>query len=602
MVAGLGIDFNPPPTPSLAQHPASSRAHPVPAERGHSDDATPSVQDAELSPAIVGRRVRIVSAANVYHEQSPGLSLGGSDVAHAELDGYTTTDAQEGPASRGSCGQDSDVYSPMSTAAVSSGSPTRHEEVGNMQQARTLASAKAEDFEASLRRQVVQRIPAPPHPRMVAHGPAPTKAMHMRSYSEDIHPLQPPAQRPAIRHQASQPKLNAGSRQLPSKPSLKRTSALSRPKSMMELSQLYAQHSLQPFDIPNRAQEASHFQAEQAARMPSPATTSPVSSYDGSSSENGHVSTAPSSMADSSELKSAPRFAFKHTDPYHSAVPHSHHLTKARSTTSLQSAASSSSVVSSFAQEARRQQLRARADSMTTSSSMSWNGSSTLQTASAAKAQLQRNSTLLSTNTSPSKRARDLNRLLAPKAAGVKPGTKILEYEPAVVPSSPGGTPIEAAQMVGGTSGYQPGLKRKSSTVVLEQATKSKSRVEMDLLLTSAVVVEGGTLRGRMEVKVRPEKAGESEVWLGAVKARIVGFEELAGEEARHVFYHHSIEINQVDGRPLPCYASQADGEGFSRGSVGNHAFPFSMHLPMGRGAKGSFSGKQGVVKYIVIG
>jgi hypothetical protein len=88
----------------------------------------------------------------------------------------------------------------------------------------------------------------------------------------------------------------------------------------------------------------------------------------------------------------------------------------------------------------------------------------------------------------------------------------------------------------------------------------------------------------------------------------------LAGEDARHVFYHHSVNIEHVPSssssdkqqqqntKVLPCYASEPDSEGFCKGKTGNHSFPFEMHLPVGKGAKGSWKGKAGVVKYIVIG
>lgn len=81
-------------------------------------------------------------------------------------------------------------------------------------------------------------------------------------------------------------------------------------------------------------------------------------------------------------------------------------------------------------------------------------------------------------------------------------------------------------------------------------------------------------------------------------------FLELTGnEEARHVFYHHASQISaMLDDSPLPCYASEADSEGFCRGSVGNHSFPVRLALPLDKNAKGSMSCKQGLVKYIVIG
>lgn len=52
----------------------------------------------------------------------------------------------------------------------------------------------------------------------------------------------------------------------------------------------------------------------------------------------------------------------------------------------------------------------------------------------------------------------------------------------------------------------------------------------------------------------------------------------------------------------LPCYESDPDAEGFCKGKIGIHTFPFHMRLPLGKGAKGGLKCKQGVVKYIVIG
>jgi hypothetical protein len=100
---------------------------------------------------------------------------------------------------------------------------------------------------------------------------------------------------------------------------------------------------------------------------------------------------------------------------------------------------------------------------------------------------LQRQSTLIASNAHPARRQKDLNRLLAPGTA----------------------------------------LKRKASTVVLEQAAaKGKARVELDVVLESALVVEGGMLRGRMEVCIRGGGTGaETEVWVSNPKARVVGFE-----------------------------------------------------------------------------
>ena len=77
---------------------------------------------------------------------------------------------------------------------------------------------------------------------------------------------------------------------------------------------------------------------------------------------------------------------------------------------------------------------------------------------------------------------------------------------------------------------------------------------------------------------------------------------ELGSGGARHIFYHHATVIDKSDGHQLPCFATDPDEEGFSLSHSGSHQIPFSMRLPVGKGAKGCLKCKQGVVKYIVIG
>jgi hypothetical protein len=91
---------------------------------------------------------------------------------------------------------------------------------------------------------------------------------------------------------------------------------------------------------------------------------------------------------------------------------------------------------------------------------------------------LQRQSTLLTAGAPPGRRAKELSRLLAAKAG--------------------------------------------KGPVVLEQAKSGKGRVEVDLTVDRGLVVEGGVLRGRMEVRVKRDK---EELWLSQPKVRVVGFE-----------------------------------------------------------------------------
>jgi hypothetical protein len=65
----------------------------------------------------------------------------------------------------------------------------------------------------------------------------------------------------------------------------------------------------------------------------------------------------------------------------------------------------------------------------------------------------------------------------------------------------------------------------KLDQVKLEAKKGNKARVEVDVILERDVLVEGGDLRGRLEVKVRRAKAGEGKVWIGGGKMRVVGFE-----------------------------------------------------------------------------
>ncbi len=63
-----------------------------------------------------------------------------------------------------------------------------------------------------------------------------------------------------------------------------------------------------------------------------------------------------------------------------------------------------------------------------------------------------------------------------------------------------------------------------SEKIRLEAAKKGKARVEVGVILERECLVEGGEVRGRLEVKVRGGKRGEG-VRVGGGKVRVVGFE-----------------------------------------------------------------------------
>lgn len=112
---------------------------------------------------------------------------------------------------------------------------------------------------------------------------------------------------------------------------------------------------------------------------------------------------------------------------------------------------------------------------------------------------LARQSTLLSSGTNPSHHARELSRLLAPTSNEAKASS---------------------------AASTKASLSNAAKVVALEGAKPaSKARVDMDLVLESSLVVEGGSLKGRMEIKVAAGDKKHGDVWMAEPKIRVVGFE-----------------------------------------------------------------------------
>lgn len=152
-------------------------------------------------------------------------------------------------------------------------------------------------------------------------------------------------------------------------------------------------------------------------------------------------------------------------------------------------------------------------------------------TASSGVSSLARHSTLLTVGANPVRRSRELDRLLAPGGKPALPSLPTIADSPKL--SSTSGASAATRQRASSHASSHPSTVDALSTspVMLEQGkAASKARVELDVVLESTLVVEGGTLKGRIEVRVRKPKAMESEVWVGRPKVRVVGFEgELRG-------------------------------------------------------------------------
>ncbi|WWC66743.1 uncharacterized protein I206_100648 [Kwoniella pini CBS 10737] len=149
---------------------------------------------------------------------------------------------------------------------------------------------------------------------------------------------------------------------------------------------------------------------------------------------------------------------------------------------------------------------------------------------------------------------------------------------------------------------------QKDNKVRLEASKKGKARVEVDVVLERECVVEGGEVRGRMEVRITGGKRGEG-LRVGGGKVRVVGFEELS-VTTRHIFYHQPHPLPVFDpsiqhNLSSSLFASGPDSDGYRLAAEGTHNIPFRMRLPLGGGAKGTYTAQNGkgpCVRYVVVG
>lgn len=116
---------------------------------------------------------------------------------------------------------------------------------------------------------------------------------------------------------------------------------------------------------------------------------------------------------------------------------------------------------------------------------------------------LARQGTLFHPGASKQRSSAELNLMLGQPRSRRLSGNKILPPPD-----------LEAWTMAGGSS----------DEIRLEAAKKKKARVEVDVVLERECVVEGGEVRGRLEITVNGGKRGEG-LRVASGKARVVGFE-----------------------------------------------------------------------------
>ena len=145
---------------------------------------------------------------------------------------------------------------------------------------------------------------------------------------------------------------------------------------------------------------------------------------------------------------------------------------------------------------------------------------------------------------------------------------------------------------------------RKAHAVSLEQA-KSRARVEVDIVLESDCVVEGGYLRGSIRIRIRKRQKKEAPALLADGRVRVIGFECVPGERHHHTFYQRASALSAITDAHSRLYDSPPDEEGFASALEGVHILPFAMYLPddgVFGSAKGCLSIQSGgALRYIAM-
>ena len=122
---------------------------------------------------------------------------------------------------------------------------------------------------------------------------------------------------------------------------------------------------------------------------------------------------------------------------------------------------------------------------------------------------LERQPTLFTRDASPQRNAAELKSVLGASSSGK------LQTNATVIPHTGAARIRKRAQS-------EPNAA--AAAVTLEQA-KPKARVELDVILESETCVEGGYMKGYLQVKIGKGGKDDGPVYLGGGKLRVVGFE-----------------------------------------------------------------------------
>lgn len=156
---------------------------------------------------------------------------------------------------------------------------------------------------------------------------------------------------------------------------------------------------------------------------------------------------------------------------------------------------------------------------------------------------------------------------------------------------TPGQTAAELKEILGNAhSRLKSGAEISSGTflesqrphnVSLERA-KSRSRVNLDIFLHNDVCVQGGSLRGYIQINIKKHLKKQKPVLISRGSIRLIGFEGLDADGERSIFYQCSSFLSDVTLGINRIYSSEPDSEGFSTATEGTHSLPFALYLNPG--------------------
>ncbi|KAI0274989.1 hypothetical protein BC834DRAFT_24794 [Gloeopeniophorella convolvens] len=181
---------------------------------------------------------------------------------------------------------------------------------------------------------------------------------------------------------------------------------------------------------------------------------------------------------------------------------------------------------------------------------------------------LQRQRTLISPLSLPSRTAAELAPLLGDTNGRLKAGATVLPHNQRC-PSHKKTSCLACTQ--------------RPDHTILERA-KHRPRIELDFRLAGDTFVQGQCISGNLTIHIHKHAKTMSPVLLANHKLRVIGFECLPDGHSFHVFFHYSCRFDEVSFASEQIFSESpdySDEEGYREAREGTHVLPFEITLPV---------------------